>query len=168
MAGATAGAGDFTGRQKQKLAEKHAQEQQQRATEVALATAAEDRKKQAEIVDYTQPADTPPPEDTGPVDYTVTPDDESDPTIESIVASTKQQVEPADVEERVAPEQERPVQERPVEVARPSQRIRARFDLNKVTVGRGTFYDFEAGRKYIVPPHVAQHLAERELVDVLD
>jgi len=163
MAGATAGAGDFTGRQKQKLAEQHAQEQQQRATEVALATAAEDRKKQAEIVDYTQPAPPPPPEDTGPVDLTVTPDDESDPTIESIVASTKQQAKPADVEERVETSGEQPV-----EVERPSRRVRARFDLNKVTVGRGTFYDFEAGRKYIVPPHVAQHLAERELVDVLD
>jgi hypothetical protein len=45
--------------------------------------------------------------------------------------------------------------------------IRARYDMSQVTVGRGTFFDFEEGRQYYVAPHVAQHLGEREYVDIL-
>ena len=44
---------DFTGQQKTKLAKEHADEQAQRAGEMALITAAEERAKETEVTDLT-------------------------------------------------------------------------------------------------------------------
>jgi hypothetical protein len=42
--------------------------------------------------------------------------------------------------------------------------IRVNEDLTNVTIGRGTFFNFEAGKKYKVSRNVAAHLEERGLV----
>jgi hypothetical protein len=42
--------------------------------------------------------------------------------------------------------------------------IRVNEDLEKVTIGAGNHYDFEAGRRYSVPKHVADHLEEKGYV----
>jgi hypothetical protein len=45
-----------------------------------------------------------------------------------------------------------------VEVSNPTRKILVREDLTDVTIGFGNSYSFEAGRTYIVPKHVADHL----------
>lgn len=42
--------------------------------------------------------------------------------------------------------------------------IRALVDLEQVTIGVGTEYNFKAGRRYKVPAHVARHLASQNLI----
>lgn len=42
--------------------------------------------------------------------------------------------------------------------------IRINEKLTNVTIGRGTFYNFDQGKKYRVPRHVAQHLDEKGYV----
>ncbi len=42
--------------------------------------------------------------------------------------------------------------------------IRVNCDLEQVTIGKGTSFDFETGRKYKVPRFVAEHLEEKGFV----
>ncbi|NIY68053.1 hypothetical protein [Streptomyces malaysiensis] len=48
--------------------------------------------------------------------------------------------------------------EGPVEVPPETVNIRIACDLEKVTIGQGTAFDFREGQVYTVPLHVAQHL----------
>lgn len=50
-------------------------------------------------------------------------------------------------------------QEKPQEVV-----IRVNDTLTNVTIGAGTNYNFEEGKQYTVPIHVAQHLEEKGYV----
>lgn len=165
-------AGDFTGRKKQELAAKYAEEQERRASEMAMASASAEKTKSREVVDYTQPKAASPPPDTGPVDLTE--DTSDDPTIDAIVAATREDEGDDDgptpeeldaAQEATARQQVQAVD--PTQVQKTSVLIRARYDLEQVTIGHGNHYDFEEGRKYRVPPNVANHLSERGLVDVL-
>lgn len=159
--------GDFTGRQKNKLAKEAQLQQAEAAKTVSMVTAAEEKAKSAEVVDYTKEKQ-PAPVDTGPVDLTVTNADDDDETIAKIVASTDDEApaagtvgEPTDL----TAEPQIPVE--PVRVEKQKVLIRSKYDLPQVTIGKGTFYDFEEGRQYYVPPNVARHLNERDYVDVL-
>lgn len=160
--------GDFTGIQKERLAKQHAEEQQKRAGEMAMVTAAQDQKKSREVVDYTKPKPAPAP-DPGPVDYVEGNQDEeggeSDPVIDAIVASARESGDEPEPTAPASPNAAQPVA--PVRVEKTATLIRARYDLPQVTIGHGNTYDFEEGRQYRVPPNVANHLAERELVDIL-
>jgi hypothetical protein len=51
-----------------------------------------------------------------------------------------------------------------VEVEVPSVVVRVNSDLPQVTIGAGNLYDFEEGRQYKVPKHVADHLEEKGYV----
>ncbi len=50
------------------------------------------------------------------------------------------------------------------EVGEPEVVIRVNTDLKQVTIGVGNEYDFERGKRYRVPRHVALHLEERGYV----
>lgn len=50
------------------------------------------------------------------------------------------------------------VAEGPVDIPPESVNIRIACDLEKVTIGQGTEFDFKEGQVYTVPLHVAQHL----------
>lgn len=49
-------------------------------------------------------------------------------------------------------------EEGPVEIPPENVNIRIACDLEKVTIGQGTAFDFKEGQVYTVPLHVAQHL----------
>ncbi|MGW3763109.1 hypothetical protein [Streptomyces sp. NPDC005131] len=49
-------------------------------------------------------------------------------------------------------------EEGPVEIPPETVHIRIACDLEKVTIGQGTAFDFKEGQVYSVPLHVAQHL----------
>jgi hypothetical protein len=51
-----------------------------------------------------------------------------------------------------------------VAVEEPYVTIRVNTDLEQVTIGYGNNYDFEVGRNYRVPRHVAEHLEEKGVV----
>jgi hypothetical protein len=42
--------------------------------------------------------------------------------------------------------------------------VRAKEDIEDMTVGVGTHYSMEAGRRYVVPQHVAEHMETKDLV----
>lgn len=46
----------------------------------------------------------------------------------------------------------------PVNIAPERVRVRIACDLEKVTIGQGTSFDFKEGQMYDLPLHVAQHL----------
>jgi hypothetical protein len=52
----------------------------------------------------------------------------------------------------------------PVEVRQPHRTVRINTDLEKVTYGAGTSYDFEAGRTYKLPSDFADHLDDKGFV----
>lgn len=158
--------GDFTGNRKKKLA-KEAQLQQAEASKtMSMVSAAEEKAKNAEVVDYTKEK-VAAPVDTGPVDLTVTEDDD-DPTIAKFVAENDDAPESGTVGGPTDLTAEPVKAPAPVQVIEKQKvLIRAKYDMSQVTIGKGTFYDFEEGRQYYVPPHVAQHLDERDYVDVL-
>ena len=160
--------GDFTGNRKAKLAKEAQLQQAEAARTVSMVTAAEEKAKNAEVVDYTKEKPAP-VKDTGPVDLTVTNADDDDETIAKIVASTDDESPAAgtvgEATDLTAEKPQIPVE--PVRVEKQKVLIRSKYDLSQVTVGKGTFYDFEEGRQYYVPPNVARHLNERDYVDVL-
>lgn len=61
---------------------------------------------------------------------------------------------------------EKPVVEvaKTVEVRDAFTTIRTNCDLEQVTIGKGTSFDFEMGMRYRVPVHVADHLEEKGLL----
>lgn len=159
--------GDFTGKQKEALAKQHAEEQQKRAGEMAMVTAAQEVQKNREVVDYTKAKPEPAPP-AGPVDLTVPPEEregDEDPIIAEILAEQGDQAPSSPLPFRHPSAQ--PVAPSATTVEREAVLVRARYDLEQVTIGHGNTYDFEEGRQYKVPPNVANHLAERALVDVL-
>lgn len=151
---------DFTGSRKKKLQDKHAQEIADREKDLAMLSASRQREKDDGVVDYA--SETPAPAPTGPVDYT-SDDYEDDPTIAQILAESEAMPDPAKVGEAADPS----VGAQTIKLERTTVIIRAREDMNAVTVGKGTRYDFEAGRKYKVPKHVGEHLVEREVADLV-
>lgn len=148
--------GDISGRAKQKLLEEHAEERKE--AEKRMATAEKVRAvEDQQVLDLTKkiPAVVEEPEfevlDGSPED-----DEDVDETIAAL-AGRDAAAETASVSSPAT-----------TTVVKETCKVRARYDLEQVTIGAGTFYDFEEGRKYIVPYNVAFHLAERELVDILD
>ncbi|WNI17631.1 hypothetical protein [Actinacidiphila sp. ITFR-21] len=53
---------------------------------------------------------------------------------------------------------EEAAEEGPVDIPPTTVNIRIACDLEKVTIGQGTDFDFKEGQVYTVPLHVAQHL----------
>jgi hypothetical protein len=146
---------DFTGSRKKKLQDQHAEELAEREKELALISESRKREKDEGVVDYTVEKKPVPP--AQPVDYS---EYDDDPTIAQIVADAESPA-PELLGEAANPST------KPVKLERTVAIIRAREDMNAVTVGKGTKFDFEAGRQYKVPIHVAEHLAGREVADIL-
>ena len=86
-------------------------------------------------------------------------EEEPDATVEALVAEADQPA-PREVGGIVRD------QRGPTVVEPETAIIRSNYDLDNVTVA-GNHYDFEEGRKYEVPLHVAKHLAQKEIVDIL-
>lgn len=150
--------GDMTGRKKEKDKKKYEKELAQTQERMAIANAQEKQAKKTEVVDLTEKKPVVEKEpDVVELDGTPEAVDEVETTDDTI----------QEVVDQSAP-QPQAVAEEEVQVAqKPKQLIRALYDMNNVTVGYGTDYSFEAGRKYKVAPNVAQHLSERDLVEVL-
>ncbi|MEU4534277.1 hypothetical protein AB0G15_05335 [Streptosporangium sp. NPDC023825] len=51
-----------------------------------------------------------------------------------------------------------------VSVDSPTKKLRVNVDLEDVTIGQGTNYNFYRGQTYTVPTHVYQHLEEKGCV----
>lgn len=108
---------DFTGRQKQLLAEEAAREVEKRQGEITMMNAEARAAKESPIELDGKGREVPPSE--------------------------------ADVKE---------ADPQPVQVAPEFATIRVNCDLEKVTIGQGTAFDFKEGQVYRVPYHVALHL----------
>ncbi len=116
MATARKGAGDFTGRQTEKLVKENQAELAKRAQEISIMAEVE-----AE-------------ENAKPIDYTEGP-------------SPKKEVNELEVNE--------------VELEEPTRTVTLNTTLESMTYGAGNHYTFEAGRKYVVPATLANHLKEK-------
>ena len=143
--------GDFTGRQKARLQKEAAERQAEEAQRLTMITADQERAKSDEVVDYTnvektrlKPTGPGTQKDPEPVDLSGEAKDE-------VIDTSRGEVAVAE----------------PVKVERTAVLVRARYDLEQVTIGHGNHYNFEAGRRYRIPEDAAIHLSERELVDVL-
>lgn len=155
-------AGDFTGRQRARLDQERAAQKAARQDQITTITGARREAKQ-EVVDYT---DQKQGRKRGrksaakaPVTNAETGEQVEDPTIAAIVGDAD---EPDP--EALHPED---MTEGPEIVERPNVEIKAMADLEQVTIGVGTEYNFEYGRKYIVPYNVAFHLSEQGYCEVL-
>lgn len=164
MPAKTINAGDFTGRQRAKLDRERAAEKAARKDSISMITGAQEAAKD-DVVDYT---DQKQGRKRGrksaakaPVTDTHTGEEIEDPTIAAIVGDGDEPDPDAlDVEDYVDDDE--------VEVTRyPDVEIKAMADLEQVTIGVGTEYNFEYGRKYIVPYNVAFHLQEQGYCEVL-
>lgn len=187
--------GDVTGRKRAQLQQKHAEEQKKRAEQMSMVTAQREAVKD-EVVDYTQDQRGQRPRDPellegdrtsqeaqSTVDLTSDEpqeiDPSEDPTIQAIVQkagqdkglSPDQNVEGTEQQVQAPRRQpgENPAQVRNTSAQTVAQNrtVRSHADLEDVTIGAGTSYTFERGRKYIVPHNVAHHLAERGYVEIL-
>lgn len=143
--------GDFTGRQKARLQKEAAERQAEEAQRLTMITADQERAKSDEVVDYTnvkktrlKPTGPGTQQDPEPVDLSGEAKDE-------VIDTSRGEVAVAE----------------PVKVERTAVLVRARYDLEQVTIGHGNHYNFEAGRRYRIPEDAAIQLSERELVDVL-
>ncbi len=159
--GASSSRGDVTGRTKAKQTAEVAEQQKKAAAKVALATASA-KEASDEVMDLTKRVPTPveEPEFTE-LDGEPTEAAAPDETVEAVLAAAKDS--PV-----AAPREVGGVQRQgATTVQNETSKVRARYDLKAVTVGVGTSYDFEEGRKYVIPTNAARHLAERDLVDIL-
>ena len=143
--------GDFTGRQKARLQKEAAEQQAEEAQRLTMITADQERAKSDEVVDYTnvektrlKPTGPGTQKDPEPVDLSGEAKDE-------VIDTSRGEVAVAE----------------PVKVERTAVLVRARYDLEQVTIGHGNHYNFEAGRRYRIPEDAAIQLSEREMVDVL-
>ncbi len=159
----TINAGDFTGRQRAKLDRERAAQKAARKDSISMITGAQEAAKD-EVVDYTgqkqgrkrgrKSADKP------MVQNATTGEEVEDPTIAAIVGD-------GDEPDPEALETDDYTTGEPEVVQYPDVEIKAMADLEEVTIGVGTSYNFEYGRKYIVPYNVAFHLHEQGYCEVL-
>jgi hypothetical protein len=140
---------DFTGVQKARLEAEHAEELEQRATEVALASAADKIRKATEVIDYTKGG-----------------------------SNTPAQIQPSP-KPNIHPELIAELEEDAVEVGPKEVTIRVNSKIEDMVYGRNVdppvfdedgkivkhaadhglqFYSFEEGVQYKVPIHLAMHL----------
>jgi hypothetical protein len=142
---------DFTGLQKQQLEEQHAQELEERATEVAMQTqvAAERR---SEVVDYSKGGARGPKQvQPGPVPHI-------SPEMRAEIEEQAVEVGPQDVTIRVNTKIEDMVYARGVEPPEFDEEGR----ITKHAIDHGLqFYSFEEGTPYKVPVDLAMHLEEK-------
>ena len=164
--------GDFTGKQKARLQKEAAERQQEEASRLSMITVQENQAKSNEVIDYTkkekvrqQPTGPGTQVDPEPVDMTE--DGDHRQPREDLTTATGGGVTEPVTDEVIDTTREPEVVAQPVIAQPESVMIRARYDLPQVTIGHGNHYDFEAGRRYRVPYNAAQHLAERDLVDIL-
>lgn len=162
--------GDFTGKERAKLQAEYAEEQARQAQSMAMATAVQQTAKN-EVVDYTnqkggrkrgRPEAAPKPVLQQDGDGTV--EEVDDPTIAAILAKAGAQPgdDVVDGATDYADDYEQPEEALPAKAE-----IRALADLEQVTIGVGTMFDFEYGRRYVVPWNVAFHLNEQGYCDIL-
>lgn len=152
--------GDITGRKAAKKQAELKKEQQEAASQMAT-VAQREREEQEEVISLVRQDPEPEPEPEFEYqDGTPSEEPEPDATVEAIVAEADQP----------APQEVGGIVRQtggPTVVQPKTKKIRALFDLPQVTIGAGNHFDFVEGRKYEVPANVADHLAEKELVDIL-
>ena len=154
--------GDITGRKSAKQTAALTEEKKREAARISQATQAraEDMEEVVNLV-RRQPKETgPAPDAIQKQDGSRPVEDEPDDVVEALVAEADQ---PASREVGGIVRQ----QSGPTLVKAETAIVRSNYDLENVTVGAGNHYDFEQGRKYKVPMNVAEHLAQKELVDIL-
>lgn len=163
MPAKTISAGDFTGRQRAKLERERAQEKAARKDSISMITGAQEAAKD-DVVDYRSQKQGRkrgrPEAAKAPVTDTATGEEIEDPTIAAIVGEGYEEPDPDALDDvDYTDGVETPVY--------PDVEIKAMADLEQVTIGVGTEYNFEYGRKYIVPYNVAFHLQEQGYCEVL-
>lgn len=158
-------AGDFTGKQRARLDRERAAQKAARAGEMSMVTGMQEQAK-GDTVDYTDQKQGRKrgrkSASKAPIKNLTTGEEHEDPTIAAIVGDT---VEPDP--DALHPEYLGEDDEGAEVVRRPNVEIRSMADLEQVTIGIGTEYNFEYGRKYIVPYNVAFHLHEQGYCEVL-
>lgn len=169
MAGKTISVGDFTGKQRASLDRKRAKAKQAREGQITTIT--------------NTPHPLAPQTDQGVTDLTGQRQDArkgrpeaapqpvldeqgreillGDPTLLEIAREAGAAIDPDDLHVDAS-------QEGPTIATYPDVIVKAMADMSEVTIGVGTEYNFEYGRKYKVPYNVAFHLAEQGYVEVLD
>lgn len=155
--------GDITGRKAAKQQAELEEEKKREASRVAQAqqSRAEDKEEVVRLVRQSPEPKGPEPEQIEYQDGTPKPEEEPDATVEALVAEADQP------QSREVGGIVREQGGAPTIVEAETTIVRSNYDLEQVTVGAGNHYDFEEGRKYEVPTHVAKHLAEKEIVDIL-
>lgn len=140
-------AGDVTGRNADTLAQQAAAQKEEAASRMSMITATA-RKQDDEVVDLTDEGHNEPvvqPEIVEQADQDKVQAPEARPaTTPGVVEEVDDEVVTQDVE----------VQEKIVE-------FRVNEDLENVTIGQGTNYNFFEGKKYRAPKHIYNHLEEK-------
>jgi hypothetical protein len=143
----TTRAGDVTGREKAKLAEQHKAELDAREGEITLinSRAAEAREQTVDLTGdekhFEQPVQ---PEIVQPADEDKVQAPAPRPATTPGVEVVEDEVEVQEVEA-------------PVKI----REFRVNEDLENVTIGQGTNYNFYEGTKYRAPSHIYDHLEEK-------
>jgi hypothetical protein len=141
--------GDFTGIQKAKLAQQHAEDVAAREGELAMMEAAEAEAAKNRVTDYSGGASHPvvieDPDVVAEAELLLQREGHRD------QGSTDDDVQILDAEGVVAKGPE-------------TRLIRVNSDLKDVTIGAGNLYTFLEGEKYRVPMNVADHLEEKGYV----
>lgn len=169
-------AGDQTGKKKATL-EAEVVEDQERQDELTMISRQKEEAAKDEEVDYTDEArkagQTPPAPRTQSddrVEAAVVDDGGETYDLEATIAELRSSEDPARQKlaedyERLRREQDaQTIQQGYVEAGQAVRRIRPAFDIDQMTLGVGTEYNFKAGQWYKVPAHVADHLAEKDLL----
>lgn len=125
---------DVTGKLAEQLAAEHAEQLAEKSRSLSLVTAQVEEDNKHKIVDYSDPAK--------PIVLDARETGEVD---------SPYLADPIDMEINVE-EVDRVVT------------VRTNCDLEQVTIGHGTSFDFQMGVRYRVPVHVAEHLGEKGLL----
>lgn len=152
--------GDQTGRIGAELRAENAEAIKEASKRMAMVTAVKEYEQDHVVYDYTGSTPVPETETIEVADGKPKKGKDKDPLVEAVVAKAKaaETPEPQEVGgvEPVTPKQ--------VGAEDDTRVIVALYDLENVTVGAGTLYNFEAGRKYRVPKNVAFHLGQKNVV----
>lgn len=141
----TVRAGDVTGREKAKLAEQHAAELAARQDEITLVQS-KAQERDDEVVDlsgdeYEEPIQ---PQVVEEADQDKVQTPEPKPATTGEVEEVEDEVEVQEVET-------------PVKI----KEFRVNEDLENVTIGQGTNFNFYEGKKYRAPAYIYDHLEEK-------
>jgi len=166
-------AGDATGK-KQASLEAEVVEDQKRSQELSMISRQEEEAEKDEVKDLTTTKTSKPESRKTAAEKRAEAEivDEGGSThdMNEVIESLRQSDDPAlralaeDYERIRLSEASNTVDQGIVHADDPTRIIRTNADIGNMTLGVGTNYSFKAGQKYRVPKHVAEHLAEKDLL----